>query len=328
MSQERLNLFFTEARIGATCIKVSQQKHFTFYDLKLDSKTKVSKIKNCLEEIALVLQAMTTPSYIVLPQESTIRLQVITKKPDSLKLDQVWSLGPGFLPLTLGESASGDKLQIDMIDNPHLLISGSTGSGKSVLLHNLIYNVLKVPQTQLFLIDTKRVEFSHYHRLAKVANSYSTSLILLDNLIEIMEQRYKILAQLKLRSVVEAPQLFSKIVLIIDELADLFLSDQDSQLQNQLIKLAAKSRAAGIYLIVATQRPSVDVVTGLIKANFPGRIALRTASKIDSQVVFDAPGAECLLGNGDAWFRNPNHVPTRLQVAYCDPQMVLDANRI
>jgi hypothetical protein len=205
----------------------------------------------------------------------------------------------------------------------------------SSLLHTLIANALYVHALRtrnvwLYLGDPKRVEFTDYEVASRgslkgivrqVASSYDDVIAMLNGLYNMMELRYKMLQQYKMRSIEENPQKFPLVLCIIDEVSDL-MGQQGSkkELEQLLVKLAQKGRAAGIFLVLSTQRPSVDVVTGLIKANFPGRIACKTASRKDSEVVLDRPGAETLLGRGDAVLQNMKHESVRFQVAYTIPQ--------
>lgn len=314
MSQDLLNNFFLEAKINALCVKTEHAKHFSFYFIKIKNGSKISKIKSFLEEISIILNSVSLPLITLLPNDGLIRLDVMNKIPESVSLNSIWAKDNSVMPFTLGESYFGNTFTVDFSKNPHLLIAGSTGSGKSILLHNLIFNSVK-NDCDIYLIDTKQVEFSAYKKISKIALSYDSAVLMIKSLIEIMDQRYYSLSKFPFLS-------FKKIVLIIDEMSDLILNDEKKILQNLLIKLSSKCRAASIYCIAATQRPSTDVITGALKAQFPARLALKTASKFDSQVIFDECGAEKLIGNGDALFKNPSCQTTRLKVAFCNPEMV------
>ena len=233
----------------------------------------------------------------------------------------------GHLPMILGKDTLGNNVVVDLVTLPHLLVAGSTGSGKSVGLNCILNSLLccKSPdELNLILIDPKRLEFSYYndiaHLIFPVIVDPTRAIQALKWVIKTMEERYDIMAQNNVRNIFEYNKLtnvepMSFIVIIIDELADLmFTGGKDVELL--LTRIAQMARAAGIHLIVATQRPSVDVITGLIKANFPSRIAYRVTSKIDSRVILDGHGAEKLLGRGDMLYSDNKGMLHRLHGAY------------
>ena len=204
---------------------------------------------------------------------------------------------------------------------PHLLMAGATGSGKSMALHNFIANILinKNANVKLALVDPKRVEFFRYKRIKKLYGISSTvdeSIKLFEDLVDEMEKRFKIIEKKKCRDLVEYNQKQKKqvpyIVLVVDEMADLMV-DAKKEIEPLISKLAQKSRACGIHLIMATQRPSTNVITGIIKANFPSRISFKVSSMVDSRVIFDANGAEKLLGKGDGMINAPGFSFERFQ---------------
>jgi S-DNA-T family DNA segregation ATPase FtsK/SpoIIIE len=232
----------------------------------------------------------------------------------------------GILPFLLGEGDDGQKIWMDMACNPHLLVAGATGSGKSIFLHILIANALKRKDVDLMLVDPKfGVEFGKYSNQAEVANNYDDAILFLETLELLMNSRYQRMAKLGVNSIEQRPELFTKKLLIVDEAADLMLLDSSKRNPNRglfetkICGIAQKARAAGIYLVLATQRPSVDVITGLIKSNFPARLACQVSTAIDSKVILDCVGAEALLGRGDAILNSPQHNYTRFQVAYIKP---------
>lgn len=319
---EQLNKVLKGCKIAATCIHVFKHRHFAFYDLILDPGCRINKIRQFLGEIALAMRCTSTPIIKTIPSKGIVRLQLTHSSPEVIQLAELYATSPkgeGFLPFLLGETDEGKPLWVDMSKNPHLLVAGSTGSGKSIFLHNIIFNAFQTRDLDLYLVDTKLVEFSPYMNHPKVINvaqSYTDAIAVLENLCQIMETRYAYLKKFGLSSIENNPRLFKKILFVVDEAADLMLADKSRMFERLLIKLAAKSRAAGIYIVLATQRPSVDVVTGLIKANFPARLACKVTSRADSQIIMDIPGAENLCGRGDALFKNPNMDIARLQIAF------------
>lgn len=327
-----LNQILESFKIKAVCVGTKEYKHFSFYDLELQPGTKISKISQYSKEIALAMKAKNVPIIKVIPERGIIRLQLVHKQAETLYFDELYqqsTIKKGFLPFLFGETDEGEHLWVDMSKNPHLLVAGATGSGKSIFLHNMIANAIKYDDVKLYLIDTKKVEFGPYEHsnfsgiIAGLAKDYISATNMLEHLLEIMEMRFSYLDSLGLSNI-EQVSLMNKIVVIIDEVADLMLLDKSGQFQSALIKLAAKSRAAGIYIILATQRPSVDVITGLIKANFPARLACKVSSRVDSQVILDFQGAENMIGQGDAIFKSPTYDSVRLQIAYVNPQDTLN----
>lgn len=325
---DNLNDAFAGFRLEAKCIGAQRHRHFAFFDVKLGARAQVAQIQRKSNEIALKIRSHSIPIIKPIPQEGIVRLQVVLGTPESIALSDLYktaSRPAGLLPFLLGERDDGEHLWADMSQNPHMIVAGAPGSGKSVLLHNMIHNAARCDNTIMFLIDPKGNEFAHYQdqtmngAVAGMATDYDGSLFILDYLIEEMENRYKALAARKMQSIEQDPLLFKKIVLIIDEAADLMANDFSGQFQEKLVRLAQKSRAAGIFLVLGTQRPSVDVITGLIKANFEARIALRVSSKTDSQIILGMPGAERLLGKGDAIISTKSHNFVRFQVGHVDP---------
>lgn len=322
--------------IDGKCVRAEQNRHLAYYDIELARKSGVmKKLKGSAEEIALHLKTKTVPIMRLVPSEGVMRLQVALKEAEPVGLMSLYrgEFMPQEMvfPFLLGEDDAGKKLWMDMNHNPHLLVAGGTGSGKSTLLHTIIagalYNhAVRFRNVWLYLADPKRVEFTDYINplfkpvIAGVTSSYEQVYDQLESLNALMERRYQKLHANKMRSVEEDPQKFPLAMVVIDEVADLIMQDKGGKLQDLVVKLAQKGRAAGFFLVLSTQRPSVDIVTGLIKANFPGRIACKTASRKDSEVVLDRPGAETLLGRGDAVLQNMKHESVRFQVAYTTPQ--------
>lgn len=331
---ESLNEALIGFRLDAKCINARKHRHFGFYDLHLGPKCQVSKIVKMSSEIALKIRSKTIPIVKSIPEEGIVRLQVVINNPECIRFDDLYRVETkpkGLLPFLFGETDDGRLLWVDIANNPHMLIAGATGSGKSVFLHNLIANAARTPNTTLMLSDPKSVEFAPYRRpelkefIPVIVSSYDGTISMLEGLVHEMEARYANLLYLKLQSIEQMKSPFDKIVVIIDEVADLILSDgRTHRFEELVVKLAQKSRAAGIYLVLATQRPSVDVLTGLIKANFEARFSCRVSSRVDSGVILDHPGAEHLMGRGDAIFKNRIHDSIRLQVAFVTPEDTID----
>lgn len=320
-------------KIKATCVNAEEHNHFRFFDLKLQPGTKINKIKNLCGELALALNFYSTPIIKVIPEKGIVRLQTTFMKASGTEFykeyNELNKPKNMFLPFYFGENDEGKSMWIDMTTNPHLLIAGSTGSGKSVFLHNIIANSVKFNDISLFLADTKRVEFEIYkdikftNSVRMVVNSTEETLSMLQSLTEEMYRRYKILSNLKLSNIEQKFNIFKKVIVIIDEVADHFQGENGKKFEKLINSLATKSRACGIYLVIATQRPSVDIITGTIKANFSGRLACRVSSRTDSNIILDQSGAEELAGQGDALFRNSNTDLTRLQISYVNANQVL-----
>ncbi len=321
--------------IQGTCVRAEAHRHLAFYDIRLDRKSSaLSKLRRSAQEIALHLRTKTVPIMRLVPEEGIVRLQVALKDAQPVSLNSLykgeWIPDNMVFPMLLGENDEGKKLWMDVNHNPHLLVAGGTGSGKSTLLHTLIANALfihalRVRNVQVYLSDPKRVEFTEYRDpslsdvVRDVASTCEEVTSQLQYIYKLMEHRYREMHSIGMRSVEENPKHFPIILCIIDEVADLFMQDKGGKLQTLVVKIAQKGRACGIFLTLATQRPSVDVITGLIKANFPGRIACKTASRKDSEVILDRPGAETLLGRGDAVLQNMKYESVRFQVAYTTP---------
>lgn len=327
---ESLNEALSGFRIDAKCVNARKHRHFGFYDLHLGPKCQVSKIVKMSSEIALKIRSKSIPIVKSIPEEGIVRLQVVVNNPESIEFSKLYNPAEkpsGLLPFLFGETDDGKKLWVDISQNPHMLVAGSTGSGKSVFLHNLIANAARIPNTVLMLSDPKSVEFAPYRKpelkefVPVICSSYDATVRMLESLVCEMEARYANLLRLGLQSIDQMRSPFDKIIVIIDEVADLILSDGRShRFEELVVKLAQKSRAAGIYLVLATQRPSVDVLTGLIKANFEARLSCRVSSRVDSGVILDHPGAEHLMGRGDAIFKNRMYDSVRLQVAFVKPE--------
>lgn len=338
--QQQMNKVLRASKIEGECIGFKQHRHMAFFEIKLAPGASVSKIERSVREIALDIRSKTTPIVKLLPEQGIVRLQVATKDPETLPLEKLFDgakLYPNvMLPFVLGETDEGQQLWVDLSKHPHTLVAGGTGSGKSVFLHALIGNAsllngIGARDIRVFLSDPKRVEFTRYDNPAmkgfvqNVAYDYEDTIAMLENLESAMEARYAMMASYGMTSLADSPAMFPQFVVIIDEVSDLMLQDKRIKLfENLVCRLAQKCRAAGIYLVLATQRPSVDVLTGVIKANFPARISCRVATKVDSIVIIDSPGAERLLGKGDAILQSPEKDGVRFQVAYTEAKKVVE----
>lgn len=291
-----------------------QVDNYVYYDLKLQPRGKVKEIQRYSDEISLALKK-SKPSVKVLHEQGVVRVEFASPREKPLQLFDLFTndhVPKGGLVCLLGQTVEGKKVWTDLLDNPHCLIAGTTGSGKSTLLHNIIANVFNYNDADLYLVDPKRIEFSQYEgiRNTQVHHTYEEVVDFLGNMIDIMEDRYN-----KLRAGWSAQDL-KPILIVIDEFADLAMQDKGDLFMDRLCRLAQKCRAARISIILATQRPSVNVVNGAIKANFPARIACKVASHVDSKVILDTVGAENLLGKGDALLCDNSRNMERFQVAY------------
>lgn len=321
-----INVDMRDVNIGPTV---------TQYSLKPADGVKLSKITSLSNNLALALAAHPIRIEAPIPGKSLVGIEVPNSTRAQVGLrdllqDSSFQNSPASLSFALGKDVSGDPIYADLTKMPHLLVAGSTGSGKTVFLNNLILSLLykNSPESlRIILIDPKRVEFPVYNNLPHLLDSVicdnSKAVNVLEWLTEEMERRFDILAELKSRNIDsynekalnKSKKPLPYIVLIIDELADL-MAAKGNEVESGIVRLAQMARAVGIHLIVATQRPSVEVITGLIKANITSRIAFRVASQIDSRTIFDASGAEKLLGRGDMLFTSSQFSkPKRIQAA-------------
>lgn len=318
---QKFNDILQSFNIKASCVDHKRVDSYFYYDLKLNPNARVKDIQKYSDEISLALKTPCKPSIKVLHNKGVVRLEFAAIRATPLKLlDGFVNKGipKGEINCLLGQTVDGTRMWMDLAANPHMLIAGTTGSGKSTLLHNIIANLFNYNDVSLFLVDPKRIEFAEYETRmgVPVINTYDDALKLLNNLLEVMEDRYD-----RLRAGVASRDL-KPIVIIIDEFADLIMQDKEDEFYIALCRLAQKCRAARIHLVLATQRPSVNIINGTIKANFPARIGCRVASHVDSKVIMDASGAENLLGKGDALIRDNTRFMERFQVAYTTPQEV------
>jgi len=296
----------------------------TTFEFRPAPHIKVSKILTLQDDLAMALKAQTIRIQAPIPGKDVVGIEVPNQNLETIYLkeileSEVFKNASSSLTMALGKDIVGAPFVTDLKKLPHLLIAGTTGSGKSVGINAMLLSLLyrNSPQTlRLMMIDPKMLEFSIYndipHLLTPVITEAKKAITALANMVAEMERRYKIMSQTRTKNIEsynekmkeEGGEQFPYIVVIIDELADLMMtSGKDVELY--IGRLAQMARASGIHLIVATQRPSVDVVTGLIKANLPSRISYRVGQRIDSKVILDQMGAESLLGRGDMLFTPP-----------------------
>jgi len=307
----------------------------TQYTLKPAEGVKLSKITALTNNLALALAAHPIRIEAPIPGKSLVGIEVPNKIRAQVRLRSLienadFQKSPSHLTIALGEDVSGNPVYADLTRMPHLLVAGSTGTGKTIFLNNLILSLLykSSPEILRFIfIDPKRVEFSIYnelpHLLAPVIYDAVQTINVLKWLVGEMERRFEILSLAKARDIVgynekvkEGETVLPYIVLIIDELADL-MAAKGKEIESGIIRLAQMARAVGIHLVVATQRPSVEVITGLIKANITSRISFQVASQVDSRTILDMAGAEKLLGQGDLLYLSAETgKPKRIQSPY------------
>jgi S-DNA-T family DNA segregation ATPase FtsK/SpoIIIE len=289
----------------------------TRYELSLGSGVKVGKVRNLQQDIAYALAATEVRILAPIPGKSAVGVEVPNTRPAKVTLGDVFQEYPEgndwALPVGLGKDISGRAVFFDLADMPHLLVAGTTGSGKSVMLNSLLTSLLLTTdprQVKMVLVDPKRVELSYFgripHLITPVVTDVKKAANALTWAVSEMERRYEVLEKTGARSLEgynarsETPMPY--VVIVIDELADLMMAAA-TKVEDAVIRIAQKARAVGLHLVVATQRPSVDVITGMIKANVPSRIAFAVSSQVDSRVILDSPGAESLLGMGDMLFK-------------------------
>lgn len=322
-----MQIILNQLKIKADVVDIEDNGTMTKFYLRLHPGAKVSRIENCATEIALGLKAYSKPIVRVITEKGLVALELLTKPIDLIKFtDIVASEGDQELPLVLGRAHSGRDLIADLSVMPHLLIAGTTGSGKSVLLHSILASlILSNVSVKLALIDPKKVELSYYSDIKQlmypVVTDPDDALDVLNDLVDEMENRFKIMARHSVNHINELDKKLPYVVVVIDEFSDL-MHTAKKEFQKKLCMLAQKSRACGIHIIIATQRPSVDVVTGLIKANFPARISCRVSSLTDSRVILGCSGAEKLLGKGDALLSSVGYDMVRFQGAYISPEEI------
>ena len=325
--EEKLSYFGVTGNIVAT----KKGPVVTLFEYQPSIDTKLSKIVSLEQDLALALEAMSVRIVAPIPGTSRVGFEVSNKERKSVRMGDIvtssaYQQSHASLPLILGQDTTGGQVIVDLADMPHLLIAGSTGSGKSIALNTMLMSLLcrlSPEELRLIIVDPKRLEFAAYqdipHLLFPIITDPHRAAPVIRWLVKLMEDRYQLMAEQGVRSITEYKKACVEegkkdelpfIVLMIDELADLMMV-AGKESEEGIARLAQMARAAGIHLIVATQRPSVDVVTGVIKVNFPSRISFRLTSKIDSRTILDAAGAESLLGKGDMLFMDASSARMR-----------------
>ena len=294
------------------------------FEFKPAANVKVSKILNLQDDLAMALSAETIRIQAPIPGKDVVGIEIPNETVDTIYLrelldSKLFKDSSSPLTIALGKDIVGKPFVTDLKKLPHLLIAGTTGSGKSVGINAMILSLLyknSPDQLRLLMIDPKMLEFSIYndipHLLTPVITKPKQAIVALNNMVSEMERRYELMAETRTKNIENyndkvaknGGEHFPYIVVIIDELADLMMTS-GKDVEHSIARLAQMARASGIHLIVATQRPSVDVVTGLIKANLPSRISYRVGQKVDSKIILDQMGAESLLGRGDMLFTPP-----------------------
>lgn len=306
----------------------------TRYEFKPAAGIKVNQIVNLSDDLALAMRARKVRIVAPVPGKAAVGVEIPNRHSQTVYLKEIlassiFQQSGAKLNLALGKTSAGDPFITDLGKMPHLLIAGSTGSGKSVCINAIITSLLyrlAPEEVRFVMIDPKMLELSVYqgipHLERKVITNPKVAEHVLSEIVVEMERRYRMLAKCGVRNIEDynkkqkKDEILPYIVIIVDELADLMMSSSN-RVETLITRLAQMARAVGIHLILATQRPSVDVITGLIKANFSARIAFQVASKIDSRTILDANGAEKLLGSGDMLFVQPGYPePRRLHGAY------------
>jgi S-DNA-T family DNA segregation ATPase FtsK/SpoIIIE len=342
-----------EFNIDARVVEIDTGPVITMYELELAPGIKVSSITALSNDIMRALKAESVRIVAPVPGKNTVGIEAPNAEKEKVRLKELMQTAPDAtqkmaIPLFLGKDASGEPLITDLTSMPHCLIAGTTGSGKSVCINSIIMSILyhqRPDIVKLILVDPKVVEMAPFkeipHLMCPVINDASRATSVLEWACEKMDERYEFLAEAGVRNIkgynalpreeliarfnpateeeeAKIPKHLPYIVIIIDELADLMMTS-GKEVEAFIVRLAQKSRAVGIHLIVATQRPQANVVTGLIKSNMPSRIAFRVASKMDSRIVLDQNGADLLLGQGDMLFMPPGAgKPTRGQGTFID----------
>ncbi len=326
-------------KISAEVVGLEKGPSVTMYELELAPGTKVGKIINLSDDIAIALKAPSVRVVAPIPGKSTIGIEVPNTHRKPVQMRELYEtaskdIHKRTIPLLLGKDIAGYPLISDLAAMPHLLVAGTTGSGKSVCLNSIILSILlfqRPEELKLILIDPKMVEFSAFknipHLITPVVTDMKKAAGVLEWAVAKMDERYKLLARAGVRDLAaynrlsdseklkrldpegvadpeDFPYYMPCMVIVVDELADLMMV-ASKEVEASIIRLSQKSRAVGIHLVVATQRPSVDVITGLIKSNLPSRISFHVFSKVDSRTILDQNGAEKLLGKGDMLFLPP-----------------------
>jgi S-DNA-T family DNA segregation ATPase FtsK/SpoIIIE len=353
-----------EFNVDAHVVEIDTGPVITMYELSLAPGLKVSAITSLTNDIMRSLKAESVRIVAPVPGKNTVGIEVPNEQKEKVRFKELLQLAPDamakdfVMPLFLGKDASGEPLITDLVRMPHCLIAGTTGSGKSVCINTIIMSIMylqRPDRVKLILVDPKVVEMAPFkdipHLMCPVINDTGRATSVLEWACEKMDERYEFLAEAGVRNIkdynlmtqeelierfqpgspeeeAKIPKHLPYIVIIIDELADLMMTS-GKEVESFIVRLAQKSRAVGIHLILATQRPAATVVTGLIKSNMPTRISFRVQSRMDSRIVMDQNGAELLLGQGDMLFMPPGaSKPIRSQGTYIDDKEIRDSVKL
>ncbi|HEY8667150.1 MAG TPA: DNA translocase FtsK, partial [Tepidisphaeraceae bacterium] len=352
-----------EFSIDASVVEIDTGPVITMYEISLAPGIKVSQITALSNDIARALMAISVRIVAPVPGKNTVGIEVPNAQKEKVRFKELMQLEPEAshkmaIPLFLGKDASGEALVTDLAAMPHCLIAGTTGSGKSVCINTIIMSIMYLQRpdaVKLILIDPKVVEMAPFkdipHLMCPVINDCGRATSVLEWACEKMDERYEFLAEAGVRNIkgynsltreelmerfqpsspeeeAKIPKHLPYIVIIVDELADLMMTS-GKEVESFIVRLAQKSRAVGIHLVLATQRPSANVVTGLIKSNMPSRIAFRVQSKMDSRIVLDQNGADLLLGQGDMLFMPPGaSKPIRSQGTFIDDKEIRESVKL
>lgn len=339
-NKEALETVLKDFQITGRVVEIHIGPAVTQYELTVPTGTKLSRISSINKEIALALAAKDVRIEAPIPGKSTVGIEIPNSEVSPVKIKEVISkmnpekIKKGLL-VSLGKDITGKTVNVDLTTMPHLLVAGSTGSGKSVCINSIIASLLmnyRPDEVKLVLVDPKQVELSNYngvpHLLCPVVTDPKKASLVLQKVVSEMDRRYKELARVGAKKIGDYNEKIEEenkknphnkqakmnyLVVIVDEMADLMIVAK-KEVEDSIMRITQLARAAGIHLIVATQRPSTDVITGVIKTNIPSRIAFAVASYIDSRTILDCSGAEKLLGKGDMLYlpMGDNH-PTRIQ---------------
>jgi S-DNA-T family DNA segregation ATPase FtsK/SpoIIIE len=352
-----------EFNVEAHVVEIDTGPVITMYELALAPGLKVSTITSLSNDIMRALKAESVRIVAPVPGKNTVGIEVPNAQKEKVRFKELLQLAPEAMskmtmPLFLGKDASGEPLITDLAAMPHCLIAGTTGSGKSVCINTIIMSIMylqRPDRVKLILVDPKVVEMAPFkdipHLMCPVINDTGRATSVLEWACEKMDERYEFLAEAGVRNIkdynklpqeelierfkpstaeeeAKIPKVLPYIVIIIDELADLMMTS-GKEVESFIVRLAQKSRAVGIHLILATQRPAATVVTGLIKSNMPTRIAFRVQSRMDSRIVLDQNGADLLLGQGDMLFMPPGaSKPIRSQGTFIDDKEIRESVKL
>jgi len=342
-----------EFNVNAHVVAADTGPVVTMFELELGAGVKVSQISSLSNDIARALQVGAVRVVAPLPGKHTIGIEVPNNEKEKVRMKDMLQLAGErpermSIPLFLGKDSSGDALVSDLTTMPHLLIAGTTGSGKSVCINSIITSILmtkRPDEVKMILVDPKMVEMTAFnnvpHLMSPIITETKRAVQVLEWATVKMDERYSILAEARVKNITDynrlgaeeiiarfapsspeeeakIPKKLTYVVIVIDELADLMMT-APKEIEAYIVRLAQKSRAVGIHIVLATQRPQATVVTGLIKSNMPTRIGFRVAARMDSRIILDQNGAETLLGQGDMLFLKPGTSDLiRAQGAYVD----------